>query len=337
MAHPTRWGICGAGNMANELCVCLESLPSEHKIVAVAARDKSKAETFAKCFSIPLAYGSYDELATNPEIDAVYIATVPYNHVELSLRFINAGKAVLCEKPMSLSLEGCKRVLQAAREKGVLFVEGFWSLHFPLYKFLREKLDSGVIGEVVMVEAALCASFGEDRYLGSLELGGGALKNMGCYPIMIADYLFPNGPPETISAVGNVKEGGVDRSGVICIKYPGDKLASLTFSNQTHFGFNRMTIRGTKGLIMIPDFFWSPTKIILPDNEEKTFELPKVNHPEKFRYFCGEGLTYQIQNFRECLLKGLVESPNVTHKTSESISYITQEVLNQLGVKFTAP
>lgn len=337
MAAPTRWGICGAGNMANELCVCLESLPSEHQIIAVAARDKSKAELFAKDFNIPVSYGSYEDLATNPDIDAVYIATVPYNHVDLSLLFINAGKSVLCEKPMSLSLDGCKRVTQAARDKGVLFMEGFWSLHFPVYKFLREKLDSGVIGEAVMVEASLCANFGDDKYLGSLELGGGALKNMGVYPIMIANFVFSGSPPETIHVVGNVKEKGVDKSGAMCIKYAGDKLASLTFSNQTHFGLNRMTIRGTKGNIMIPDFFWAPSKIILPDNKEETFELPKVKHPEKFRYFCGEGLTYQIQNFRECLLQGLKESPYVTHKTSESISYITQVVLDQLGVKYPAP
>ncbi|RUS75603.1 hypothetical protein EGW08_016629 [Elysia chlorotica] len=293
MATPTRWGICGAGNMANELCVCLESLPLEHQIIAVAARDKSKAENFAKSFDIPLAYGSYEELATNPDI--------------------GGGAAVKIVKR-----------------------QGFWSLHFPLYKFLREKLDCGIIGEVVMVEASLCVCFGEDRYLGSLNLGGGALKNMGVYPIMIADFLFPNVPPETIHAVGNVKEGGVDQTGVVCIKYPGGKLASLTFSNQTHFGLNRMTIRGTKGLIMIPDFFWSPTKIILPDNE-KIFELPKVRHPEKFRYFCGEGLTYQIHNFRECLLKGLTESPNVPHRTSERISHISQGVLNQLGVQYPSP
>ncbi|XP_055900025.1 trans-1,2-dihydrobenzene-1,2-diol dehydrogenase-like isoform X1 [Biomphalaria glabrata] len=330
----TRWGICGAGKISLDFCMCIKSLPSEdHQIVAVAARDKGRAEDFASRFGIPKSYGSYEELAENPDVDIVYIGTIHTQHVQNSLLFINAGKHVLCEKPMALTLEGCQKVLAAAKSKGVFFAEAFWSRYFPAYKFIQEHLKSEAIGDVVMVEATFAVPIVHVQRLYDLELGGGGLMDIGCYTVQAANLIFKD-KPEMIVAHGSKTETGADKTAVITLKYPGDKFASLAYSMEASGGANHFTIYGTKGTIVIPDSFWYPTRVVLKDNEVKYFHLPTVEDQDGSYYGNAQGFVYQAKGVREYLKAGVTESDVIPHKDSETIMFIMQEVLKQLGVKY---
>jgi dihydrodiol dehydrogenase / D-xylose 1-dehydrogenase (NADP) len=333
----TRWAICGAGKISQDFCLALSSLPkTEHQIVAVAARGKESAKSFADKFDIPQSFGSYEELASLPDVDVVYIGTIHINHVENSLLYINAGKSVLCEKPMSMSLEGCQKVLAAAKEKGVLFVEAIWSRFFPVYKFIQEHIKAGELGDVIMVESSFAVNIISVPRLNDPELGGGGLLDLGVYVVQAANLIF-KGRPDQIIAEGSKTDSGVDKTAVIILKYPGNKFASLKYSIETAAGANSLTIRGTKGNIVIPDCFWCPNRVILQDNSVKYFELPKVDNEKSFTFLHSQGLVYEANGVRDCLLEGLKESPLISHDDIETIHYIMQEVLNQLGVTYRFP
>ncbi|RUS74944.1 hypothetical protein EGW08_017299 [Elysia chlorotica] len=331
---PTRWGILGAGNIAVDFCSCLSMMP-DHEIVAVGARSKDRAEEFAEEYGIPKAYGSYEEAINDPDVDIVYISTIHIGHVELSLICINAGKAVLCEKPMALSLAGCQKVLDAAKEKNVFFAEGFWSRFFPAYQFIREQLESGALGEIHTVQVSFATPISTVERIRKRELGGGGLMDLGCYPVQAANLVF-QGKPQSIHALGTLTEDtGVDSSAVITLKYPGNKFAMLHYDTRTSDGANSFVIRGTKGNLVIPDHFWCPDRVLTGDNQVKYFQLPTVEG--KIHFDHSEGFCYEIQGIRESLLKGQIESPKISHKDSETISYILSEVQKQLGVSFDFP
>ncbi|KAH9500472.1 hypothetical protein Btru_072006 [Bulinus truncatus] len=333
----TRWGICGAGKISLDFCMCIQSLPpEENQIVAVAARNKDRAEEFASRFDIPVSYGSYEELAQNPDVDIVYIGTIHTQHVQNSLLFIDAGKHVLCEKPMALTLEGCRRVLSAAKSKGVFFAEAFWTRYFPAYKFIQEHIRSGAIGEVVLVEATFAVPIIHVPRLYDLELGGGGLMDIGCYVVQAANFIF-KGQPELIVAHGSKTESGADKAAVITLRYPGDKFASLAYSTESSGGASHFTIHGTEGNIVVPDSFWCPTRVVLKDNDVKYFQLPAVEDQDGSIYGNAQGFVYQAKAIREYLKSGLKESPVIPQEDSETIMAILQEILNQLGVKYEHP
>ncbi|KAK3768822.1 hypothetical protein RRG08_061279 [Elysia crispata] len=334
-ASPTRWGILGAGKIAVDFCTCLNSLP-DHKIVAIAARSKDRADQFAEEYDIPKSYGSYEEAINDPDVDIIYISTIHISHVELSLASINAGKSVLCEKPMALSLEGCKKVLAAAKEKNVFFAEGFWSRFFPVYQFIREQVESGALGEIHTVQVSFATPISNVERMRKRELGGGGLMDLGCYPVQAANLVF-KGRPESIHVQGTLMEDtGVDSSAVITLKYPGNKFAMLHYDMRTSAGANSFVIRGTKGNLVIPDKFWCPDRIVVGDNQLKYFQLPTVEEG-RIIFVNSQGFCYEIQDIRECLLKGQIESSKIPHEDSETISYILTEVQKQLGVSFEFP
>lgn len=338
-ASPTCWGILGTGQIANDFCICLNELP-EHEIVAVAARSKDKAEQFAADHDIPKAYSSYKEVMNDPNVDIVYISTIHINHVELSLACINAGKAVLCEKPMALSLEGCQKVLAAAKERKVFFAEGYWSRFFPVYQFIQEQLESNELGEVNSVQATFTMPISTVDRLRLRELGGGGLMDIGCYTVQAANLVF-KGKPEYIHVQGVRKEDtGVDACAAITLKYPGNKYAMLHYDMRSSGGANSLVIRGSKANLVVPDICWCPDRIIVGDNKEsqvKYFQLPTLENQEKIHFTNSQGFCYEIQGIRECLLKGVIESPKITHEDSATISYILTEVQKQLGVSFDFP
>lgn len=333
----TRWAICGAGKISHDFCLAVSSLPkTDHQIVAVAARDKDSAESFAAEFDIPKSFGSYEELASLPDVDVVYIGTIHINHVENSLLFINAGKSVLCEKPMSLTLEGCQKVLKAAQEKGVLFVEAIWSRFFPVYKFIQDYVRSGEIGNVVTVQATFNVNIASVPRVNDPNLGGGGLLDLGIYVVQAANLVM-KGKPEKIIAECSKTASGVDKTGALILRYPNDRFASLSYSIEAAQGANSLSIRGDEGVIVIPDLFWCPTRVVLPDNSVKYFELPAVEDGKQFVFSNSQGLAYEAQGVRDCLLKGLKESPYISHEDSETIHYIMQEILDQFEIKYKFP
>jgi len=152
--------------------------------------------------------------------------------------------------------------------------------------------------------------------------------------VQAANLVFKGKPEAVTSDLSKDKDTGVDKTGSVILRYPGGCFATLTFSSETQPGTNFMYVRGTKGSIMIPDNFWCPDRLVLPSGETLECPLPDVKFAEKFNFMNSQGLTYEAQAVRENLLKGNIESKEMSHADSEAVSYICQEVLKQHGITY---
>ncbi|XP_078511256.1 trans-1,2-dihydrobenzene-1,2-diol dehydrogenase isoform X1 [Lissotriton helveticus] len=325
----TRWGICSAGKISHDFLVALETLPAQdHQAVAVAARDLGRAQEFAKSHNIPKAYGSYQELAKDPNIDIVYVGALHTEHRDVVLLFMKAQKNVLCEKPLALNSKEVKQLTSAARKQNVFFMEAMWSRFFPVSVQIRTLLSQKALGEVKVVRAEFGASIHNVPRLVEKELGGGSILDIGCYCIQFAMMVFGGEKPESITAKGFLYETGVEETVTIILQYSGKRQAILTCTIMAALP-NQAAICGTKGIIQIPGFMWCPTSIIVNGKETK-FPLPPTS--KTMNYDHSTGLSYEAEHVRQCLLKGLKESPVMSLEDSELLASIMTEVRRQVGV-----
>ncbi|NP_001120637.1 dihydrodiol dehydrogenase (dimeric) [Xenopus tropicalis] len=327
----TKWGICSTGKISNDFLVALETLPAQdHQVVAVAARDLKQARDFAQIRKIPKAYGSYEELAKDPNIDVIYVGVLHTVHRDVVLMFLQNKKNVLCEKPLAMNSAEVQELTSAARAYNVFFMEALWSRFFPVYEQIRTLLSQNAIGDVKVVRA----EFGSNQHhvprAVQKELGGGALLDIGCYCIQFALMVFNGEKPESVTAKGFLYDTGVDETVTIILQYPGKRQAILTCTIMAAMP-NQAAICGSKGMIQVPSCMWCPTSVIVNGKETK-FPLPHSTKPMHFTN--STGLSYEAEHVRQCLLKGLKESPIMRLKDSELLSSIMDEVRGQLGVKF---
>ncbi|XP_044137612.1 trans-1,2-dihydrobenzene-1,2-diol dehydrogenase-like [Bufo gargarizans] len=325
----TRWGICSAGKISNDFVVALQTLPAQdHQAVAVAARDLNRAKQFAQNHNIPKAYGTYEELAKDLDIDVVYVGAIHPFHRDLVLLFFNHGKNVLCEKPMAMNLTEVKELTSAARKHNVFLMEAFWSRFFPVYEQIRTLLHQKAIGEVKVVRAEFGVNLLNVPRVVEKELGGGALLDIGCYCIQFSSMAFNGEKPESITAKGFLNDTGVVETVSVILQYSGKRQAIVTCTMLTELP-NQTAICGTKGIIQIPSFMWAPTSLIVNGKETKYPPPPTTKH----MYFINStGLSYEAEHVRQCLLKGLKESPIMSLAESELLASIIEEVHIQLGL-----
>ncbi|XP_071099464.1 trans-1,2-dihydrobenzene-1,2-diol dehydrogenase-like [Haliotis cracherodii] len=331
----TRWGIFSAGKISGDFTAGLLSQSSdEHQVLAIAARSQEKAQAFADRFGIKTAYGSYNELVQNPDIDIVYIGSIHPEHHKLSVLCLNAGKHVVCEKPVTMTVAAAKEVFALAKEKKLFFMEGFWSRMFPVYHQIRRELDSGSLGDIKVVTAKFCVdNFSVDR-MNQKAQGGGGILDLGCYTVQFADFVFGE-KPEKVSVEGTLSENGVDTGAAITLRFSGGRIASLVYNITTSHEDNAATILGTKGSIRVQPNFWAPTEMTSPMGTFN-FSLPKGKFPT-FYGAQSHGFQYEQRCVRECLQKGLLECPLMTHESSLNIMGVIETVLNELGVKYDFP
>ncbi|KAL4220384.1 hypothetical protein ACF0H5_020787 [Mactra antiquata] len=324
----TRWGCVGPGNISQDFFLAIQdNLPSsDHEFVAVASTNQERAQKFADKFKFQKAYGSYDELAKDPDVEIVYIATLNTSHAELSIKMLEAGKHVLCEKPMGMNHKQVKQVLQVAKDKQKFFIEGVWSRFFPSYNKIRQELTNTTVGDVKLVNVNFCVPISEIERVKNAKLGGGGCLDIGCYAIQFACFVYGE-MPESVTAVGTML-GDVDESACITLKYKNGSMASLVYHIST-ISVITATIIGTKGKIEVHEPFYCPTKVTTPTG---TFEFPLKEN--KYCYPNSAGLHYEVIGIRECLLKGLLESPKMSHYDSDMIHQIMTEVRRQIGVKY---
>lgn len=325
----TRWGICSAGKISNDFVVALQTLPAQdHQAVAVAARDLNRAKEFAQSHNIPKAYGTYEELAKDPDIDIVYVGAIHPTHRDLVLLFLNHGKNVLCEKPMAMNLTEVKELISAARKHNVFLMEAFWSRFFPVYEEIRSLLHQKVIGEVKLVRAEFGVNLlGVPRAV-EKELGGGAILDIGCYCLQFASMAFNGEKPESVTAKGFLHDNGVVETVTVVLQYPGKRQAVITCTMVTEMP-NQAVISGTKGMIQIPSQMWSPTSLIVNGKETKYTLPPTTKH---MNFNNSTGLSYEAEHVRQCLRKGLKESPVMSLAESELLASIIEEIHIQLGI-----
>ncbi|KAM6980432.1 trans-1,2-dihydrobenzene-1,2-diol dehydrogenase-like [Aplochiton taeniatus] len=327
----TRWGLCGAGKISHDFSVAMKTLPpGDHQIAAIAARSPESAQQFAKRHSIPRVHGSYEELAADSEIDVVYLGVLHTEHCRLGLLFLRAGKNVLCEKPFAMNGRQVKDLVAAARMSNVFLMEAIWSRCFPVHAEVRRLLAEEAVGEVKLVKAYFGSPQLHIPRSVEKELGGGALLDIGVYCLQFVLMVFNGERPESIQATGVLLDSGVDESMVVVMKFSGNRMAFCTFSIAVSLP-NDATISGTNGTIRVAGPMHCPTKLVL-NGKETEYPLPEPSLPLNFTN--STGLRYEAEEVRQCLLKGLKESPRMTLSDSTLLTEIMDEARKQVGVVF---
>ena len=296
--HKYNFAILGTGMIANKMAEALDSVDGIVKY-AVGSRDILKAETFAKKWGIKKSYGTYEDLANDPDIDVVYIAT-PHNlHHDNTLMCLNHGKHVLCEKPMAVNLKEVEEMINVAHNKGLFLMEAMWTRFLPSVIKVKELIDGGAIGNVNLLAADFCINKKvnpSDRKF-NRELIGGSLLDIGIYPIYLSQYLL--GLPESYIAVAGIGETKVDYNCSMTLKYPGIQMAVMHSSFIADSGVNA-SVYGSKGTIKFDPMWFTPVPFTLIDDKgnEKRYEFG----------FVGNGYNYEVDEVVNCLNKGLIES-----------------------------
>ena len=326
MSEKIRWGILGPGGIAHKFAEALKSIP-DAEIIAVGSRDLQRANTFADTFDIPHRHGSYVELTNNPEIDVVYVATPHPFHKACAMLCLEAGKAVLCEKPLTVDAEQAEEMIACARKHKQFLMEAMWTRFIPIMVQVQEWLGDGVIGEARM----LTADFGNRVVLTpenmkgrlfALELAGGAMLDIGVYTVSLASMIF--GAPAKITSLAHIGETGVDEQAAILLGYDAGQIASLSCAITTRTSQDAR-IFGTKGSIHIPNFSRATSATLeISGKEPVHIEMP----------FIDNGFEYQILEVIKCLRAGKLESEIMPLDESFSVIKTMDTVREQWGLKY---
>jgi predicted dehydrogenase len=283
---PVRWGVLGAANIALQKVIPAMQRGRASRIVAIASRDLAKARAAADRLGIPRAYGSYEELLADPDVEAVYNPLPNHLHVPWSIRAADAGKHVLCEKPIALSAAEARALLAARNRTGVHIGEAFMVRTHPQWDKVRELIDADRVGELRLVVGHFSyyrRDFNDIR--SRPEFGGGALMDIGCYPITLSRWLFDAEPLEVIAQIERDPEMQVDRLASGLLRFAAGQ-ASFTCSGQL-VPHQRMQIFGTRARIEVEIPFNAPPDSAcriyvdgggdLTGRGRETIELPVVD------------------------------------------------------------
>ncbi|MBM7473107.1 Gfo/Idh/MocA family protein [Subtercola frigoramans] len=314
--EPTlRWGIIAPGGIAAAFAQSVQQ-HSNQTIAGVASRSRSRADEFAAKFGIDRVYASYEELVDSPEIDVVYVAAPVAMHVELGLLAIAAGKHVLVEKPLAPSAADARRLVAAARQQGILLMEGMWSRYLPQASVIRMLVDDGVLGEPrgVLAESCQAIPYDSEHRLYRPELGGGALLDLGIYPIQLDSMIL--GAPTSVRAIGGLTQSGVDAYSTVVLGHGADAQSTLISSIIARTD-SSASIRGSEARIEMAGPHHTPTSLTLRDNEV---------HGPRLTWTDSSGLTfYQALSWEATALatfvgEGRTESP--LHSLDETVQIL---------------
>lgn len=318
------WGVMGTGWIADQFVSDLVHVENA-ACLAVGSRTVDSAAKFAGKYNIPRSYGSYEELVQDPEVDAVYVATPHPMHKENVMLALQAGKAVLCEKPFTVNSQELEELISYAREHKLFLMEAMWTRFLPPIVKVREWLESGRIGEVRLVKAdfGFRTDWNPEGRLLNKALGGGALLDTGIYPVSFASMVL-GAKPEKIMSTAHIGETGVDEQFSILLSYESGKAAAL--NGAVRLGLtNEAYIYGTKGYIQIPSFLNATTAYLHVDGEEaETFTDDRK----------ATGYAFEAEEVGRCLLEGRTESSVISLDESLAIMKLLDEVRGQWGLKY---
>ncbi len=336
-----KWGILGAGLISHDFVLALRTLPdSKHEVVAVGDRHLEPARDFASTHSIPKFYGSHDQFLADPEVEVVYIGTIHVTHHDVTLKALEAGKPVLCEKPMSMSPGETKEMITKARSASLFLMEATWMRFFPAVAELRRLVAEDCIGEVRFLRANFSFRRPPNRAEGRLtdpKLGGGAILDVGVYTISLATMVFGGRRPVKVYAQGSTLPSGVDDLAVITLTYSKGEIAELSCSISYDMSCDAV-ICGTKGDLRLPHPFWCPTKLDTPqgvyekEGLSKEYPLPQPHLPGN--YPNPTGLRYEAEEVYDCLKGQRLESSIMPLEESLIVAEIAEKVMKQVGVVY---
>jgi predicted dehydrogenase len=316
-----RWGVIGTGGIAATMTADL-NLSDSGRVVAVGSRRQESADRFADQFDIPRRHGSYEDLVTDPDVDAVYVATPhPMHHAD-ALLALEAGRPVLVEKAFTMNAAEAHDLVRTARSRGLFLMEAMWTRFLPHMAEIRRLIAEGRLGDIVTVIADHGQWFPKDpnSRLFDPQLGGGALLDLGVYPVSLASMIL--GPPERIVAMIEPAFTGVDGQTSMLFGYANGAQAVLTCTSAARSP-TRAAIVGTDARVEIDGDFYAPTSFTV---------IPRDGTPYRFAQpHRGRGLRHEADEVARCLREGLLESPLMPLDESLSIMETMDAVLAQAG------
>jgi predicted dehydrogenase len=325
MKDRINWGVAGTGGISNRFVMGLRDAEGA-RLYAVSSRTREKAAAFAAEYGFERAYGDYRAMLEDPAVEAVYIGTPHVAHREMALAAFRAKKAVLCEKPVSINAAELSEMIAEARANKVFFMEAMWTRFVPPLLKVREWLNSGIIGEVKMLQANFCfsAPFNPQGRLYNIELGGGALLDAGVYPVSLASLAFGGKKPEAVRSMMYLGKTGVDEEVSALLSYGGPRTASLSAAISTA-GVNDGWIYGTQGYIHLPDFVFSHSADLhLYGRYTYHYE------PE----FLSNGYNYEAEEVMDCIRAGKLESETMGLAESLVIMETMDQIRGQNGFRY---
>ncbi|XP_050362959.1 trans-1,2-dihydrobenzene-1,2-diol dehydrogenase-like [Nymphalis io] len=327
-----RWGVVTSGKISHDFTNAFNSFPDvgDQAIAAVAARDSSKAEEFAKTHNIAKVFASYEEMAKSSDIDVAYIGALNPDHYELSKLFLECGKHVLCEKPLCMNYKETESLLSIAKNKNLFLMEAVWSRFAPSYIALEKEIQSGKLGDVQFVEVNFGVPIENVDRLRKKDLGGSAVLDIGIYTLQFAQFVFKE-EPINVTAIGEINDDGVDVVDTVILEYSGNRRAVLNINAKVRL-WNKATVYGTKGRVTVEDPFHFANTLIHTDGRVEKF--PLHTSTQKYNFDNSAGLVYQALEVARCIKQGLNESPRMTHKESLLLAKLRDIVRKQVGVHF---
>jgi predicted dehydrogenase len=315
-----KWGIIGCGRIAHRFVQGLKAVPGT-ELVSLWSRRPESVNSFVEQYG-GHACKTVDELLAS-DIDAVYIATLPDSHAHYCFAAFNAGKHVLCEKPAAINLPILNTILDAARLKGLLFMEGMKPPFYPLYRRLKEYLITDPIGPVGYVRAgSSVADIPSEHPNFSHELAGGAIMGIGIYEAFLAiDWL---GETQQVQTMGRFGETDIDMFAIFQTLHTNG-YAQLYAGFDLH-GKGDALICGTTGNITIHKNWWNPQRATINYLDGRTVEIDEP--------FTAGGLNYEIEHFCGLINEGKTESPIISHEMSRQMIAMLDKAREQIGLKF---
>lgn len=302
-------GVIGAGFIANTFCNAVNKSEFDAKLYAIGSRSLERATDYQKTYGFEKAYGSYKELYNDPNINLIYIATPHGLHYEQMMEILDYDKHILCEKSFTLNAQQASTVFQKAREKNVFIMEAVWTRFLPTIQAVQREIKNQVIGDIIKVEADFCfkADKNSDHRLFNPSLGGGALLDVGIYPITFANLFM--GIPESITSTVKKHNTGVDLTEEIHFSYPkGEAILHASLGEDRPL---KGIIYGTKGHIVVDNFFYTEHATIY-DNHGTV--LKEIEFPHKVN-----GFEYEIEETLSCIKNGVLESKVMPYQETLSI------------------
>lgn len=324
MKDKINWGVMGCGWIAQQFADALNGT-GDAVLYAAASRSKAKADEFARKNKAHKAYGSYNALVEDPDVDIIYIATPHSHHYANTKVCLEAGKHVLCEKAFTINVMQVKELISLAKSKGLFLMEALWTKFQPGMIKAKQLIDSGIIGDVIALDADFGLKFKLDpkHRLFNPYLAGGVLLDIGIYPLFLSLYMF--GKPRVLKAHSKLDHNHIDLTTSMIAEHKNGTISNLTSTSVA----NRPVVAafyGTKGKLVFDNWWFTPSNftVTLEDQDAEVHEFPAIVN----------GYEYEIIESNKCLKEGKMESDIMPHSFSILLMEMMDEIRKQCGITY---
>lgn len=320
-----KWGLMGGGRISSLFAKGLESADNMtvHGVASISGKNPYNIQT-------KKSYRTYEELASDPEIDAIYIDTIHPQHLPCVKICLEAGKPVLCEKPVTINAKELQEILNLAKAKNTFFMEAMWSRYLPSVRYLKELLAAGQFGQTDYMHITFGTRVDPSvQRIYDVSLGGGALLDIGVYGINLADYWLGETPKE-IHSHAQCLENTVDLSTSVQFAYESGAAAEMMFAVNRYLTDSACIVT-EKAEFVVP-YFWRPDTI-LQYAPKGNFQVDRLRMRKEFP-MVGNGYQYEAMEVRRCLERGLLESPDMSWQESLEIMKIMDTIRQQCGIRY---